>query len=726
MSVTEADILKLYERDRDARDEVLDERISDLHFARWGQSDDTLSEICTTEFQGQYDIISRERKRLQAEFRENEIEVKFRNKSDDNDESDDLMQGKYRTDRRLSKSKQCFQIAQDDAIDCGYGAWRLVTIEEDEENSLNTNLEIRREPIPEAIRKVFWDSNSKLYDKSDAQRCSVLHTFDEDGYKAFLELNDIDEKDIDFISFDGPYQSIYELYFDRPFRYPFFNKGENKLSILEYYSIEPIRTTYYQYMDAQNQPFILEKADAKEQGLGEPIAKRTKIQKKCFKYLFNGSQILKRTEVPGGHIPIIPAYGERNFVNGVENFYGIVKAARDPQTLINSAFNYLASMMMFSPIPKPEFDPREIEGHEHLYENANNHTMAYHLRNKAYVDADGKQFDFSTPTYTMPPAIPPAIAQLIASVPEVMNVITNPGVTAEAAKTSISGVALQQVREEIGVMSYIYLDNWGESMRRDGEVYSAMASAVYDIERRVVVTNQDGTTTEEVINQNVIDFEQFPFELKQVNKIYDQRFDVHFDIGPSYQSRRDATQGNLKELYQTLDPNDPMRRIVMLTILSQESGEGLDDIKKTARYDLLSQGLPGYEPQTEEEEEFIAQLEQQRAQQQQQPDPASLLAQAENKKGDAALMKEQREAMNDQADNANDAAKVQVDAFEAETSRFKVQVDAQKAGAEINLKDVQTVGEQIENAQKTLELQGKALENRLKQMTAFDLLNAIQ
>jgi len=573
-----------YGQDRDSVEEVLDERITDLHFARWGQADDLLSEICTTEFQGQFDIVSRERKRLQAEFRQNEVEVKFRNKSKDDDNIDEIMQGKYRTDRRLSKSKQCFQIAQDDAIDCGYGAWRLVTEEEDDQNTLSTNLEVRREAIPEAIRKVFWDCNSVLYDKSDATRCSVIHDFDELAYKRFLEENDIDEEDVSFVSFDSPYESIYELYFNRPFRYPFFNNGNKKINILEYYQLEPVKTTYYQYMDvATGQPFIITKESAKEQGLGEPMNKRTKTEKQCFKYLFNGVEILKRTKVPGGMIPIVPAYGERNFVNGTENFYGIVKTLKDPQTLINSAFNYLASMMMFSPVPKPVFDPREIEGHEHLWENANNQTYAYQLKNKLYVDESGNQIPFAQEN-TQPPQIPPAVANIIGAMPQMMDLLSNPGITNEAAETSISGVALQQIREEIGIMSYIYLDNWAESMRRDGEIYAAMAAEVYDVERTVIVTNADGTTTEEVINAaqfipTMDMFGQIEFQTVQVNKVYDERFDVHFDIGPSYKSQRDATLNNLKDMYISMDPADPVRLVIMLYFVSKQQGEGNNKLK---------------------------------------------------------------------------------------------------------------------------------------------------
>lgn len=234
------EILKDYDTDRSIAQGVRDDRIPDLRFARWSQLDDDMSEISTTEFQGEFNIISRERKNLQAEFRQNEVEVKFRSK-EDNDELDKTVQGMYRTDRKASKSRQCFHIAQDDAGDCGFGAWRFVTEEMDGENALDTRLEIRREPIPEAIRRVFFDTNSKLYDKSDANHCSVISSFTKDGYSKWLKDNDLEESNT--YSFDAPAYSIYETYYNCGMRYP-LRYGEF-LNVLEYYSIEDETVTYW-------------------------------------------------------------------------------------------------------------------------------------------------------------------------------------------------------------------------------------------------------------------------------------------------------------------------------------------------------------------------------------------------------------------------------------------------------------------------------------------------
>lgn len=633
MSLTIDEIMTMYNRDRDARQPVIDERIMDMIFSRWSQNEDQMSDVATTEFQGQFDIISREKRRIQSELRQNEIEVKFRSKTDDDDEADELLQGKYRTDRRLSKSRQCFQIAQDDQVDVGFGAWRLVTEDEDDVDTLSTNVEIRRKAIPEAVRRVFFDCNAVLLDKSDAHCCSVITSFTEKGYERFLEENEISTDDLAFTSFDQPYQSIYEQWVGIRTAYPLFSNADKTLSILEFFNLEPKRTVYYLYMDDEGQPYSIKREIAKDMpDLGEPIRKKTVIETECWKYITNGIDILKRTKVPGGKIPIIPVYGERNFVRGIENHYGIIKSARDPQCLINSVYNYLASMMMFSPVPKPEFDPREIEGVEEYHEgSANSHTLAYALRNKLVKDeSTGETLDFRQATYTQPPQIPPAIGAMMQSLPGLTDSILNPGVTEDAFDTQASGVALMEINKQIGIQSFIYLDNFAEAMRRDGEIYACMAAEVFDTERKFVLTNYDGTTKEEVVNEEVYDFtsfdpESFEFESSKSKAIYGKRFDVQYDVGPSHQSKREATLANLKEIYQTLPDGDPIKKVVQLNILSREQGEGLDELNKYSRYELLAQGLPGFEPQNEDEEQFVQQLMQARGQEQGNP-AAQLMA----------------------------------------------------------------------------------------------------
>jgi hypothetical protein len=470
--------------------------------------------------------------------------------------------------------------------------------------------------------------------------------------------------------------------------------------------------------------------EAKAMGMPEPFKKKRVSKQVCKKTVTNGVDILMESYVPGGCIPIIPMYGERNFVDGIENFYGIVKAAKDPQKLINSAYNYLTSLMMNSPVPKPVYDPLEIENFECDYEDANNHELAYLRKNKYYESEKGETLPFQQ-EYTQPPPVPPAVGQILAALPGLTDSILNPGVTEDSFSSQMSGVALQQVKEQIGVMRFIYVDNWGEAMRRDGEVYAKMLSAITDTAKRMVLTNVDGTTRDGMANEQFFDVNQMMAVVR--NPIKDAKFEVYSDVGPSHSSQRDAALSNLKEIFATLPPGDPMQQIVMLSILAQQDGEGLDELNKVARYQMLGLGLDGIEPQTEEEAEFVARKQQEAQQQNNQPplQEQILLMQEQTKQLQAqqAMMREQNQAQANQikayqaqTGAQNDQANTMLKQADAETKRMEAMIKAEQAGADIENTNMDTVKKGVESQMMQADIAEKQLDMDIRNMPTEELV----
>ena len=151
---------------------------------------------------------------------------------------------------------------------------------------------------------------------------------------------------------------------------------------------------------------------------------------------------------------------------------------------------------------------------------------------------------------------------------------------------------------------------------------------------------------------------------------------------------------------------------------------------------MLQQGLI---PQSQMTEEEIMEMQQAQmmAQGQQAPDPAMVLAQAEQLKAEAEMMRSQIEmqklqneqmklqleaqklqsqAVGDQADNA-------IDAFNAETKRMETQIKAQQANAVVDKTTAQAMGEQLDNQKKMSDMideqQRKA---QLSMMSPVDLM----
>ena len=86
------------------------------------------------------------------------------------------------------------------------------------------------------------------------------------------------------------------------------------------------------------------------------------------RYIVTGQDVLEEARVPGEHIPVVPMYGERQYVEGEEHYEGIVRLAKDPQRLRNFQLSYLASLVGQSPRRKPMFTADQIQGFEEMYE----------------------------------------------------------------------------------------------------------------------------------------------------------------------------------------------------------------------------------------------------------------------------------------------------------------------------------------------------------------------
>jgi hypothetical protein len=148
---------------------------------------------------------------------------------------------------------------------------------------------------------------------------------------------------------------------------------------------------------------------------------------------------------------------------------------------------------------------------------------------------------------------------------------------------------------------------------------------------------------------------------------------VVVDVGADFTTRRDQTVSKLTPIYSATPPDNPNHPIILSMIIDNLEGEGLDDLRKYNRKQLLLQGV--VEPKNEQEQEILA--EQAQAEQNQQPDANTMLAQAEMEKANV-----QREKA--QLDYTVEVARLQIEAA-------RLELEAAKVGAEINLKQVQSL-----------------------------------
>jgi len=291
----------------------------------------------------------------------------------------------------------------------------------------------------------------------------------------------------------------------------------------------------------------------------------------------------------------------------------------------------------------------------------------------------------------MPTALP-AVLQLSK---EAVEDVANPGVPQDIADPDISGRAVYALQSRLDMQSIVYQDHTKHAMRRDAQVFASMAKEVYDVPRKVRVEAPDGTKSEKQIMDQIVD--RATGDIVVINDLNNSEFEVYSKIGPSYMSQKEQTIDRLNFMIQGMPVEDPMRKALQLKTLTLMDGVDFDDIRDFANKQLLLQGIK--KPTTPEEEQILKQ-----AAQNKEPNPALLLAQAENKKGDAALLTEKRKGIEMQLKAANDRAKTQIDQFEAQTGRMEAQIKAKQAGASLELDKINKLSKQLDNTEKLIDI----------------------
>jgi hypothetical protein len=549
--------------------------------------------------------------RIINEYRNNRIAVDFVSKDGEaNDKLTETCNGLYRADERDSGAEEAYDNAFEEAVGGGYGAWRLRTAYEDEENDEDERQRIRIEPIYDADSSVFFDLDAKRQDKADAKYCFVLYSMTYEAYKA--EWND------DPATWPKVIHQ-YEFDWDTP----------DVVFVAEYYRVEEVRETVRIFLTIQGEEERYTQADFDaDETLEETLAavgtvevrqKRTK-RKRVRKYIMSGGGILDDMGyIAGKNIPIVPVYGKRWFVDNVERCMGHVRLAKDPQRLKNMQLSKLGEISALSSIEKPILVPEQVSGHQVMWAEDNLRNYPYLLINPI-TGPNGETTAAGPVAYTKSAQIPPAMAALLQITESDMAEILGSSQQADKMVSGISGKAVELIQTRLDMQTFIYMSNMAKAVRRCGEIWLSMSKDIYVEEKRKMKTvgAMEEVGSIELMKPQI---DEETGELIYENNLGDALFDVAVDVGPSSSSRRDATVRALTGMMQvTTDPTT--QQVLQAMAIMNMEGEGIGDIKEYFRKQLVQMGV--LKP-TEEEQQQMMEAQ---ANVQQDPQTAYLLAEA--------------------------------------------------------------------------------------------------
>lgn len=699
------DIKRLHDKAFQSGQATRDKASDDLVFYWITQWDDAMLDDSQLAFKGEFNMLRKAGRDIMSGLRSNPVQVDFEPKDPNRMDSADILDGIYRSVDRQNYSVEAYNNAMQEMVVCGIGGWELYA--DYETSALGDKQQtIKRRPIYEANNKVFWDPNAKMLDKSDATYVSVLESYSEDGYKALIaKLSNIPEADVVVSNFATPNQSFVFPWVSGDIHYVtrFFHsevKEEKNIFLTDPFGQEIVMR------DFELAKIEDELLDAGFEITGEKKVERTVVTL----YIASGSEIIYSARIAGQHIPIVPAYGERAFIEGEEHYEGVTRLAKDPQRLRNFQLSYLADMVSRSPRPKPIFTPEQVAGFEFMFEdNGADNNYPYLLQNM--VDKSGKPLPLGPVGQLIDQPIPQALAASIDITRGAIEDVANPGLPQNIADPDLSGKAVIALQNMLDRQTYVYQDHMKFAKRRDGEIFASMASEIIDTPREVTLTLPDGSRKKTKIMDTVVDTKTG--DIVAINDITGLEFEVYADIGQAYSTRKEQTLDQLSTAIADLLPQDPLRNILMLKKINLMGGVDFDDVRDYANNQLILMGIR--KPETPEEEQLLAQAQQ--AQQGQQ-DPNMVLAMAEMKKAQVQEFDLQLKQQAQQIEVMKLQQKAAVDGNDARLKEAEIisnirnkDADTIKKMAEAGSIQNQSVGYQLD----TLSKLGQGLRGRANQ-----------
>lgn len=597
-------------------------------------------------------------KRIQDDYRSNRVTVNFREVKNTAAGTADLLDGLFRADVYRCKGAQAFDNAFMEGTSGGMGAWLLANELEDEYDPDNEHQRIRFEAIVDADQRVFFDGNSKLYDKSDAQWAVVLFGHTPEAFKE-------DYPDAAYATWpEGLVKPHYDWY------------TPDRIVVAWYYRVEvveDIRRSFHFVLTDETQGFWADELtdegidDMLAQGWVEQEPKKRK-RKRVSKTVLSGAEVLKPKKwIAGCNIPVVPYFGQRVYIDNIERVQGHVRQAKDPQRIYNTAVSKLTETNAQSPIEKPIVTPDQIAGHEQHWAELTTNRYPYALLNPV-VDENGNRIPAPPMAYIKPPELPPVTAALMQITASDIEQLTGSDDTASEVRSNVSAEAMDIAATRLDQRDGSYMDNFRQSMQRCGEIFLDMAKEVYFEEGREVETmDDDGQQSSAVLMEPYTDEVTGAFGTR--NDLNKGNFLVIADVTEATATRRDKTVKacvNLADMAAKAGDTELVLACVG-TAIENMDGEGIDGLKKWNRARMVAKGI--VEPTKEEQ----AKLDQ--AQQQQQPDPTSiaLLAQAKELEASAAL-------------KVSQAGKANADTKLSEAKVVETLASAAQKGADVGLR----------------------------------------
>lgn len=357
---------------------------------------------------------------------------------------------------------------------------------------------------------------------------------------------------------------------------------------------------------------------------GEEKRRKRKSWRIWSRMYDGGDWLADAEETVFDFIPIVPIYGNYDWLENERVYFGVIENLMDPQRVLNYAQSRDIEDGALSPAESIWMTEAQKEGNDYSRMNVDRDPV------RIYSDDPAAK----TPPFKMAASqVNAGLQTTIANMQETINSSSNTFSAQQGNATSTqSGIAgLQQIEQgNIGTIK------WSKALEvalcYTAKVIMGALPRVYDGTRTVRITGEDGTTSMESINKPVFD-EQTKTNII-LNDLSIADYDAVCVMGPAFNS---AQKEAARALEATLAANPALGPVIQDVLFKQRTEPGMDVVAERLRVQAFNNGVIPETQWTDEEREQVQAQQAAAANQPPQQDPLMIAAQAEAQKAQAEL-----------------------------------------------------------------------------------------
>lgn len=625
------------------------------------------------------------------DMRMNMPQVKFIPGKDGTKEVATVYEDLARNIQAESEAEVAFDTAADFQVTIGWGYFRVLTDYEDD-NSFDQIIKIGWVPNPFCV---YDDPHTTMQDRSDRKYLFYVSDIPVDEFNEGRDKKDqYGSNELSSIGDSAPGWAT-----------------EDTVRVVEYWTVEEEKSKLYlkDGKTTKKRPKNFDEENDKEREVCE-----YKVRwRKC-----TATEVLDEKVWAGKYIPFVFVSGEELNIDGKKELSGLVRYMMAPQRQYNYWTNAATEMVALAPKAPFIMDPRQIEGYEKYWDQAN-------VKNYPYLPAKMVVDNQVLPAPMRNQAEPPIQAMMAMVQGAQNNLYTTTGIYPAALGkqgNETSGKAINARKVEGETSNFHFPDNMARAIRFLGRILADLFPKIYDTPRKINGLKEDRSNVEVTINE--------PYEEDGEQKLFDLTlgtYDVAVTTGPSYTTKRQEAADSMTQVVQAYPELMAVAGDLVIGSYDWPGAEKLAErIKKTLPQGLADEPKKGEIPpqvqmQMQQAQQMIDQLTQ--TVNQQADELESKQADIANKQADLALKEQEI-----QSRGQSEALKAETDRMKYELEAAKLEFERMKLEAELNLEQAKLdldatkmrVDAKLRLKERTVNQDGEAVEGDEDEMVMTD------